>query len=754
MGKNYQLIEAENSEGMQVVSSNGQEASTCLAGTFLYQAPELLIPCAKSTCISTKLDLYSLGIIFFEMTCLLPSSGHERIDLIQRARRASIELPEYFKEIRYSKKREILNYLLVHDPEKRMSAADLLRSDAIPPLSTEEQKFRENLEKKLENKNSEIYRHTLDILFQPTESEKQEVKFMHNVRGTKLQAEHLDFVADQTQSICKEYGGIWISAPSLVPKGCFYNEQETFNVLSESGSPLSFCPDLRYPFARLATIREMTNVRRYFVQRVQYRDQINPDFPVERHECAFDIISQPSNRLESCARVVKLGQDVLKFFSTFNSDLVHCVSIDVSYVPLAKAVLRLCRVPDACHIKALSFIKREIRNESDPEDIFNKLIKELNLKNVSRAIKKFIAFNDCPSKFGPLLSKKSFDFTLVNEAKQKFTDLKLIVSSMNVMGLEFSLNFRPLFVFSLERYSAFSCRFMLFAGKVHKKKRVTLMVGEMYDDLVNRYREMVPSSAIKKLPISASGISISLERLTAAVFSDSDAPVPPLKSVQGMGCGGNKLVVLAAYVGKGKSPEETKLMDRVLLINALRSNGVAADFTCLRTDEELFDVSVPILVTYLDGSERVSIKHCRNERGYWAAEKRVAESVLLDTIMTLVAAESLDAKHSSCGNGPQSSLPAAKEEKMDIEMFPRKSNKAKEFAKSDDQVRKKVAHSLNYYISITYLYFITFIYFTFLKTYLFFILFKYFFILFYVFITFLKYSKVFKYCPTLPMSIW
>lgn len=65
-------------------------------GTALYVAPELTGKAAKST-YNQKVDLYSLGIIFFEM-CHRPfSTGMERVETLAALRSPKIMIPNWME---------------------------------------------------------------------------------------------------------------------------------------------------------------------------------------------------------------------------------------------------------------------------------------------------------------------------------------------------------------------------------------------------------------------------------------------------------------------------------------------------------------------------------------------------------------------------------------------------------------------------------------------------------------------------------
>lgn len=71
-------------------------------GTALYVAPELNGKASNSK-YNQKVDLYSLGIIFFEM-CHRPfSTGMERVEILAALRSSKIQLPPWMEsDLKYS----------------------------------------------------------------------------------------------------------------------------------------------------------------------------------------------------------------------------------------------------------------------------------------------------------------------------------------------------------------------------------------------------------------------------------------------------------------------------------------------------------------------------------------------------------------------------------------------------------------------------------------------------------------------------
>ena len=87
-------------------------------GTALYVSPEMMDTSSKNQ-YNQKVDIYSLGIMFFEM-CYRPlTTGMERVKILSNVRKESIELPEDFDEIERPKEVHIIRWLLNHNPSLR-----------------------------------------------------------------------------------------------------------------------------------------------------------------------------------------------------------------------------------------------------------------------------------------------------------------------------------------------------------------------------------------------------------------------------------------------------------------------------------------------------------------------------------------------------------------------------------------------------------------------------------------------------------
>ncbi|ACO63607.1 predicted protein [Micromonas commoda] len=115
--------------------------STGAVGTYLYTAPEVEAGWVNQ---SSKVDLYSAGIVFFEMLRRF-STGMERAVELNQLRSArptagqsgSERLPPDFRS-KYPQQTTLIAALLAPDPSERPSAAEVLSSGFLPPKGGDE----------------------------------------------------------------------------------------------------------------------------------------------------------------------------------------------------------------------------------------------------------------------------------------------------------------------------------------------------------------------------------------------------------------------------------------------------------------------------------------------------------------------------------------------------------------------------------------------------------------------------------------
>lgn len=140
-----------------------EDSHTGDVGTAYYVAPELKKTFGK-THYNKKVDIYSLGIIFFEM-CHNPFvTGMERCKILTNLRLPEILIPIEL-ERKMPQQMDLVKMLLNHDPMSRPSCEDILQGDYLPPPEVEDRELQELLRYTLSTPQSKAYKYLISSCF-------------------------------------------------------------------------------------------------------------------------------------------------------------------------------------------------------------------------------------------------------------------------------------------------------------------------------------------------------------------------------------------------------------------------------------------------------------------------------------------------------------------------------------------------------------------------------------------------------------
>ncbi|OAF63611.1 hypothetical protein A3Q56_08683, partial [Intoshia linei] len=100
---------------------------TSNVGTAYYVSPEVL----NCGYYDSKIDMYAMGIMLFEMSYRKMNTGMERCQVLTDLRKSTIKFPDDFS-VDLKGQADIIRKLLNWDPKKRPSADQLLQKGVIP----------------------------------------------------------------------------------------------------------------------------------------------------------------------------------------------------------------------------------------------------------------------------------------------------------------------------------------------------------------------------------------------------------------------------------------------------------------------------------------------------------------------------------------------------------------------------------------------------------------------------------------------
>ncbi|CAH8445103.1 unnamed protein product [Heterobilharzia americana] len=142
------------------------ESMTHNVGTFLYISPEvLLLGRQKHRVYDERVDIYSLGIILFEMFYRVMPTSMERVSVLTDLRKEKIIFPKDWSQEELVNQTWLIRAMLQHDPSRRPSASDLLTSSRVPPFKSTEAAFKKQLIEICRTPDSNLYRFVTHTLF-------------------------------------------------------------------------------------------------------------------------------------------------------------------------------------------------------------------------------------------------------------------------------------------------------------------------------------------------------------------------------------------------------------------------------------------------------------------------------------------------------------------------------------------------------------------------------------------------------------
>ena len=474
-------------------------------GTAMYVAPE--INSGKSTTsYNQKVDIYSLGIIFFEM-CYPPlQTGMERIKVLSNLRSKEIILPPEERGFEGSTaltdpQINIIRWLLNHDPSKRPTSNELLTSDHLPPLQVEEAKAQEMIRQTMSDKKGKMYRYLVSSCLNQDMTIGQDIKYdmdllkplNHNYKSSLLLGR--EHVRDVVKRVFQRHGAIFIQSPQLLPKGNLRVYEWTpylVKTMSRSGSVVSLPFDLRVPFARYVARTHIHSIRRYCIAPVFREARVYDVQPKEMIECAFDIISPSKEDLIADAETMVVAQEILRELNAFHKndgDASQRYLFRLSHMKLFRGILLHFGIDDVHHNNVCSFFK-DRDNVSKPQRIeqLTKIgnISEQVASNLLMILDRDGNLSQHSSALRQALRRKN---QAANEIKQGLNDLEIIIEHAQSLGLELDVKISPNLVHHPDLFDGMVCQLVKRKKVKGQYSETIIAAGGRYDRLINEFSE-------------------------------------------------------------------------------------------------------------------------------------------------------------------------------------------------------------------------------------------------------------------------
>lgn len=466
-----------------LASTNTGEDMTRSIGTALYVAPEISSGTGN---YNDKVDMYSLGIIFFEM-CYPLETAMERHQVLIKIRERKHNLPSDFQVSEYPVQADIILSLIKHAPSERPSSVELLRSGKIP-VQIEDETIRQMLQSMVDS-GSPYYQKMMTAFFTQTQDQR--------VRGLEWEAKASkdkvpsaeeyrvrDITRKMVHDIFRVHGAEEIEQPVIFDRSNFYTTPAIFQVLDSFGTLLQLPYDFTLPRARqLAKQGTQGDVEKSFVFGHVYRESSLGGPPKRIGVVDFDIVARESRDLTlhdaECMKVVDEIVDAIPALSSAN------MCFYINHSDLLEVILEYCGIEKAQR----PAVKESLSNLNIHNYSWTNLRAELRspvLGIHATSVDELARFDfrETFEKTCEKLQAMLEGSNLGRRTRRPLDQIKEVIDQMKMLGIKRKVYLCPLSCLNEKLYTSN----LYFQCINDKKNRVVLAAGGRYDSLIEAHR--------------------------------------------------------------------------------------------------------------------------------------------------------------------------------------------------------------------------------------------------------------------------
>ncbi|MCJ1351292.1 MAG: hypothetical protein MMC33_001276 [Icmadophila ericetorum] len=444
-------------------------------GTSLYVAPE--VKSTGSGNYDEKVDMYSLGIILFEMNFTF-TTAMERVKMLEQLRDANHILPSTFHTPEMSIQADVIESLVKHNPHERPSSTELLRNNKLP-LFIEDETIRAALEG-IADISSPWYNKLMSALFSQTRQAANVKDHMYDLSlGSNTDQDDLmqAVVKEKLAGLFRRHGAVEKRRPLLLPNSGYYSNAAV-KLLNASGTLVQLPYDLTLPNARMLAKHPNPGRKTYAFGSV-YRESPG-GHPRSHGEVDFDIVSY--NNLDLALReaeVIKVIDEIIDEFPSFTG-VQMCYHIN--HAQILDQILKFCDIPDSKRTAVKEIISKlnigqfswaRIRNELRAPSI---AIPSLALDDLMK-----FDFRDTFDKAVPRLRSLLHN---TDDLESTFSHLQAVTTYLQRFSVRRKIYLNPLSSFNEKFYRAH----FLFQCLYDTKAPAVFAAGGRYDRLIQEHQ--------------------------------------------------------------------------------------------------------------------------------------------------------------------------------------------------------------------------------------------------------------------------
>ncbi|KAI0354133.1 Serine/threonine-protein kinase [Trametes cingulata] len=485
------------------------EDMTLDVGTALYIAPELQSR-RKGPRNSAKADMYSLGIVFFEMNYFFKTES-ERWEVLRELRVPSINFPADWDPKR-TRQKQIIQWLLEHDPEKRPTALELSQSPLLPPRLEDE--YVKSAMKLIAKPDSPHLQAVLSTLFsQPVKAVRT---YLYDADAEPPEHSALNtLVIDRLEQMFHLHGAVDIEPPLLMPVTNPKDDRSRALYLDRHGEVVMLPNNALVPFARAAARADIKRIKRYHISDV-YHPNVIAGHPRATKVAVFDIITPDliTGPTAATSEAVSIVSDCLDNFG----NLWQHYEIHLSHSRILEQALE--HVPPEIRAEALEILSQSKSSTSQKRS-------SLLRKGVTRTVNDWLeVLSETYESIEAFTERLDRSYSSLRDLLAPYIeDIRSTVQFANASGVTRPLKINPLMLNNRSQYYADGVCF-----EVVRKNKYSdvLATGGRYDHVIRRYSPPKP----KMEASCAVALQIYLDKITASLAAYQSASLRTLLKEQ------------------------------------------------------------------------------------------------------------------------------------------------------------------------------------------------------------------------------
>ncbi|RDY12691.1 eIF-2-alpha kinase GCN2, partial [Mucuna pruriens] len=289
-------------------------------GTYFYTAPEIEQGWPK---IDEKADMYSLGVVFFELWHPFGTAMERNVVLSDLKQKGEVP-PTWVAE--FPEQEFLLRQLMSLAPSDRPSATELLQNAFPPRMESELLDDILRTMQKLED--TSIYDKVLNAIFDEEMLSTKHIRQVgrlgsvvdnsSSIQYTEFESEVRDYVVEVNREIFRQHCAkhLEISTMRLLDD-CLQFNRNAVKLLTHGGDMLELCHELRLPFLNWIISNQKSSFKRYEISCV-FRRAVGHSSPNRYLQGDFDIIGGTSALTEA-----EVTRDIVTCFFHADSCDIH-----------------------------------------------------------------------------------------------------------------------------------------------------------------------------------------------------------------------------------------------------------------------------------------------------------------------------------------------------------------------------------------------------------------------------------------------